>query len=96
MTHTLQPIVIVPAQPAIEKSILDQILELPVESIVVTSGVLSSVLHRTGPSGWLVTRAPDTWGGSQGYLHRPEVEEWVAGHEGCGDIFTVVRTGREF
>lgn len=93
-----------------EKSILDQILELPNESVVQASAPLHpngrsrhtfeiSILHRTGPSGWLVTRIP---GGLMEYRSRAKgsylgeafVRTWVEHYELSGATFEVLSEGR--
>lgn len=63
----------------VEQSVADQILELPIGSVV---GVIFSrspkwvieVLLRTGTNGWKVT-------GLNGYLHAEDIEGWVSGRD---------------
>lgn len=70
------------------KSIADQIVELPLGSIVLAHGpVLNTVLHRTGSNGWLLTR------GKGGYLSTSYIREAVASLEKNGATFTVLREG---
>lgn len=93
-----------------EKSILDQILELPNESVVLakaaTGGeelfssrrnVASSVLHRTGSTGWLATRLPYDLAprGPGTYLHADDVEQWYDTHRKAGATFILLYNPRE-
>lgn len=86
------------------KSILDQILELPPESVVRASllggrnGRQASILHRTGLGGWLVTR---TMGMpilgqrlNTNYLGEGDVATWVAYFENDHGTFEVLHEGR--
>ena len=88
------------------KSIIDQILELPLESIVLAEVTHAngysharSILHRTGMSGWLITRAPSGThlaGKANGaYLHEAEVRRWAESFEAHPSAtFTVLHEGR--
>lgn len=72
------------------KSIADQIIKLPLESIILAHGVnvLDTVIHRTGSNGWLLTR------GKGGCLSNDAIRELVADYEQDGATFTVLREGK--
>ena len=94
---TLKPIaerreVVVPA-----RSVIDQVMDLPINSVVLIGGGLGTVAHRTGPDGWLFTRPPYPEGsdkpGAHPYYHNDEVRSALKRREGSGATFTVVREG---
>lgn len=89
MTRQLQNIEEVTEVVTPARTILDQILDLPVESIVIAvrKGEVgaSFVLHRTGRNGWLATR--HVKGG--GYLNREDVEAWYNDRVDAGSTFLV-------
>lgn len=84
--------IIIPDPPTPGKSATDKVLELPLESVIyVTYGDrragLATVLHRTGPNGWLSTR----WIGSQpGYLGGKEVRAFLEKAERDSGTFTLL------
>jgi len=65
------------------KSLFDQLVELPNESVVMLPSSRAigfahggaTVLHRTGTNGWLLTRCADFNGG--GYLNRKTLAEFL-------------------
>lgn len=79
------------------KSIADQIVDLPVGSVVLikqgrSSQGLSTVLHRTGSNGWLSTRPlaivePKR---SSRYYGKREIHRAIAIYEDAGAEFTLV------
>jgi len=96
MSKTLKPIeavmevvVVTPAQ-----SIVDQVLDLPVNSIVISVPKVgyggTDALIRTGIVGWLSCREPMGLEPSESkYLKNPDVKAWVKHREKICDITVV-------
>lgn len=90
--HEIKPI-------KVEKSVIDQLVELPTESVVLIKSAggfenpTSTVLHRTGITGWLLTR--DSLPGYSGkYLNVDSVRTLVERHEEAGSTFHVIYSPR--
>lgn len=78
-----------------EKTIFAQILELPLESIVLAHGGKQpggvDVLLRTGNQGWLTTlRSSGALSQAGRYLHRDDVQAWFEHHKRSGATFSVI------
>lgn len=80
----------------VDESVVEQILALEPESVVliqtrglILQGFLSTVLHRTGDDGWLVTRPIDVARSRSGseYIKNAQIEAYLRRAENAGAEF---------
>ena len=87
----LQPVV----ETVVTKSVIDQILEVPLETLIICQpaagfGDSTTVLHRTGLDGWLITRSFSIHLTGGKYHKTYAIKRMLEAFEQRGGWFTVV------